>query len=174
LASHNQQRSIALVGFMAAGKSKIGRLLARRLELPFVDTDKLIEDSLGLSVAEIFRERGEAAFREAERDTIGSLLKGDAHVIATGGGAFVDEQTRDALNRNSQTVWLDAPFELVVRRLARSSRRPLATGKPVSELRDLWNERRKSYAQAHFHIRVTGGDPERLVARILKALKETG
>jgi shikimate kinase len=174
LASHNQQRSIALVGFMAAGKSKIGRLLASRLELPFVDTDKLIEDSLGLSVAEIFRDRGEAAFREAERDTIGSLLKGDAYVIATGGGAFVDEQTRDALNRNSQTVWLDAPFELVLQRLARSSMRPLAMRKSASELRRLWDERRKSYAQAHLHVLVMDGDPERLVDRIVKALDETG
>jgi shikimate kinase len=174
LASHSQQRSIVLVGFMAAGKSKIGRLLARRLDLPFVDTDKLIEDSLGRSVPEIFRERGEAAFREAERDTIASLLTGDPHVIATGGGAFVDEQTRDALNRNSRTVWLDPPFELVVQRLARSGTRPLAMGRSASEVRGLWDERRKSYAQAHFHIRVTDGDPERVVDRIVEALEATG
>jgi shikimate kinase len=167
--ANRPKQSIALVGFMAAGKSRIGSLLAARLGLPFVDTDELIEQAFGLTVADIFRRSGESVFRRLERDTIGSLLIGDAQVIAIGGGAFVDPEIRDALNRGARTIWLDPPFELIAERLARSNGRPLAAGKSVLELRHLWEERRKSYAQAHLHIE-TDGDPQRFIKEIVKAL----
>src|SRR5437868_2356931 len=120
------ERSIVLVGFMAAGKSRIGRLLAQRLNLPFVDTDIRIEEISGIPIAQFFCERGETEFRKMERELILRLLQSEgAQVIALGGGAFVDPQTRDALNRQARTVWLDAPFELVLERLSRSATRPL-------------------------------------------------
>ena len=165
------QKSVALVGFMAVGKSKIGRLLAQRLELPFVDTDKQIEEALGRSIADIFREQGESVFREAERDSIARLIAGEAQVIAVGGGAFVDAANRRALNANARTVWLDAPFELILVRLARSSHRPLASNRTETELRTLWEARREYYSAAHVRVEVSDEDPDATVARILSALR---
>lgn len=169
-ADRKARRSIVLVGFMGAGKSKIGRLLAARLDLPFIDTDSAIEQSFGLSVAAIFREHGEAAFREAERALISRLPDEEAQVIALGGGAFVDQGNRDILNRAARTVWLDAPFALIMSRLQRSADRPLAANRNETELRTLWAARRDHYAEAHVRVRTADVDPARTVDRILKAL----
>jgi shikimate kinase len=156
---------------MAAGKSRIGRLLAQRLNLPFVDTDTRIEEICGVPLAQFFREQGEAEFRNAERELISRLLQsGEAQVIAIGGGAFVDPHIRDELNRQARTVWLDAPFELVLRRLSRSTIRPLAAGKSALELRALWNERRSHYAQAQVRIETSDADPRRIVEQIMREL----
>src|SRR5258708_17654600 len=115
------ERSIVLVGCMAAGKSRIGRLLAQRLILPFVDTDTRIEEICGVPVTQLFLEQGEAEFRNAERELISRLLQsGEAQVVAVGGGAFVDPQTRDTLNRQAGTVCPSAPLELVLRPRPRS------------------------------------------------------
>ena len=164
-------KAVALVGFMAAGKSKIGRLLAKRLNWPFVDTDQHIEQAMGRSIADIFREQGESVFREAERASIAALIAGDARVLAVGGGAFVDPDNRAALNRHALTVWLDVPFDLILPRLARSRNRPLAANQAESELRALWEERRQYYAAAQVRIEVTGEDPNATVASILGALR---
>jgi shikimate kinase len=173
-AERGQQRPIILVGFMGAGKSKIGRLLSERLNLEFVDSDKAIEESAGLSVADIFRERGEAAFREAELALIGRLLEKGPRVIALGGGAFVDERNREALNARAWTVWLDAPLEQILPRLKRSANRPLASDRSEAELRALWAERRRYYATAHIHIGTWIADPARIVERIVAELKAAG
>ena len=165
------QKSVALVGFMATGKSKIGRLLAKRLDWPFVDTDRHIEEAMGRSIAEIFREQGEGAFREAEREAIVSLLAGDARVLAVGGGAFVNPDNREALNRNALTVWLDVPFELILPRLVRSRDRPLAANRSESELRALWQERRQYYAAARVRIEVADEDADATVTSIVCALR---
>jgi shikimate kinase len=164
------QRSIVLVGFMAAGKSRIGRLLAQRLRLPFVDTDHAIEESYRLSVADIFRERGEAEFRDAERALITRLVHEDPKVIALGGGAFVDPRTRDVLNTGAWTIWLDPPFEVILPRLRRSTARPLASSKSEGELRGLWTERRPYYAQAQLRIETSDIDPARIVDQIIQEL----
>lgn len=163
-------KSVVLVGFMAAGKSRIGRLLAERLGLPFVDTDKQIVLAYGLSVAEIFREHGEGEFRSAERRTIARLLEGPRQVIAIGGGAYVDPQTRETLNTHATTVWLDPPFDLVFRRLTKSSTRPLASGKTPAELRRLWDERRQCYAMAQVHIRTSDAPAGIFADEILEQL----
>ncbi len=155
---------------MAAGKSRIGRLLAKRLEMPFVDTDSRIEELYRRSVAEIFDQLGEAEFRRAEREVISQLLSEDAQVIAVGGGAFIDDETRDALNRQAVTVWLDAPFELVLARLVRSGSRPLAANKSKPEVRALWDERRTYYAQARLRIETGKTDPERVVDYVIAQL----
>lgn len=163
-------QSVVLVGFMAAGKSRIGRGLAERLELPFVDCDAAIEAQYGSSVAEIFHERGEAEFRAAERALIARLLDGEAQVIALGGGAFADPATREALNRRARTVWLDTPFGLILARLKGSPDRPLAADKSEAELRALWHERAPHYAEAQIRIDTTDADPRRIADRIVKAL----
>jgi shikimate kinase len=164
-----RENSIAIVGFMGVGKTTVGRKLAERLSMPFMDSDDEIEKAFSIPVAEIFRRHGEQVFREAERKMIAHLIEGRPKVIALGGGAFVDPQTRAALNATSTTIWLDPPFELVVERLARSTLRPLAAGKSPDDLRRLWDERLPHYAHAHIRI-ATGRDSSEAVETILGAL----
>ncbi len=155
---------------MAAGKSRIGRLLAERLGVPFVDTDKAIEDSFGIPIREIFRDHGESVFRDAERGFIADQLAGDRKVIAAGGGAFIDSSTRELLNRNACTVWLDTPIDHIMARLARSRDRPLARDRSEQQLREFWDQRRGFYSLAHIHIDTSDQDPRRIVDRIAAAL----
>lgn len=164
------EQSVVLVGFMAAGKSKIGSCLAERLEVPFTDLDRAIEEQYGCSIADLFRERGEVEFRKAEAVQIKRLLSAAPHVIAIGGGAFINADNRKALNCAARTVWLDTPFELILPRLLRSTARPLAAGKSESELRALWEERRKSYEAAQLRIDTSDADIELIVERIVAAL----
>ena len=164
------EQSIVLVGFMAAGKSKIGSRLAERLELSFTDLDQTIEEQYGCSIADLFRQHGEDEFRRAEASQIKLLLNDAPQVIAVGGGAFINPDNRQALNRGALTVWLDTPFELILLRLRRSTGRPLAAGKPESELRALWDERRHAYQEAQIRIDTSDADIERIVERIIAAL----
>lgn len=165
-------RPIVLVGFMATGKSKIGRLLAERLGLPFVDSDAEIEATLGKSIVRIFAEDGEAEFRRVERIVITRLLEGVPQLIAIGGGAFIDDRTREALKARATTIWLDPPFAIIASRLKRSHERPLASGKIDEELLALWQERRPFYAEAHIRIETTEEEPGVDVDRILAALRQ--
>ena len=125
---------------MGAGKSTVGRRLAKRLGLPFVDTDSAIEDAAGFSAAEVFERFGEANFRDGERRLVARLIDGEMRVIATGGGAFVDPRTRELLNERAITVWLDAPVDVLAERTARRDTRPLLRngdpqGRPSSACR---------------------------------------
>jgi shikimate kinase len=155
---------------MAAGKSRIGRLLAKRLNLPFVDTDSRIEEHYRRSVTEIFSQLGEAEFRRAEGEIISRLLSEETQVISVGGGAFIDDETRRTLNCQAVTVWLDVPFNLMLARLSRSESRPLAVNKSEQEIRALWDQRRIYYAQAHLRIATGKRDPERVVDAIIAQL----
>ena len=156
LADH-LDRPIVLVGLMGAGKSTVGRRLARRLGLPFIDTDAAIADAAGYSAAEIFERYGEADFRDGERRLVARLVDGEVRVIATGGGVFVDPRTRKLLNERAITVWLDAPVDILANRTARRDTRPLLrNGNPKQTLERLAKEREPSYAEAH--IRVTSGN----------------
>lgn len=170
VSDHRIEQSVVLVGFMAAGKSKIGRRLAQRLGVHFTDADQAIEEQFGCSIVDLFREQGEAEFRKAESIHIKRLLVGKPQVIAVGGGAFVDAENREVLNRASRTVWLDTPFELIQHRLLRSSNRPLANGKTENELRALWHQRREAYQEAQIHIDTSDADVEQIVERIVSAL----
>jgi len=163
-------RPIALVGFMAVGKSKIGRLLAKRLALPFKDTDEEIEAACGKSIAAIFRDDGEAEFRRVERNVISRLIQDAPHVMAAGGGAFMDAATREALQARATTIWLDPPFGVIAARLKRSSARPLASSKNEAELLQLWHQRRLLYATAQLRIETSDDDPALAVERIVAAL----
>jgi shikimate kinase len=167
---HARPKHLVLVGFMAAGKSTIGRLLAERLGMPFVDTDAELEKAHGLPVREIFSQRGEPEFRKAERALIFRLLAEEPQVLSVGGGAYVDDEVREALDRGATAIWLDPPFELILERLGRSSARPLASGRSPEELRQLWVERRRVYARAPIHIPASDADPDSFVETIIQQL----
>ena len=158
---------------MGAGKSTVGRRLARRLGLPFVDSDDAIEDAAGYSAAEVFERYGEADFRDGERRLVARLVEGEVRVIATGGGAYVDPRTRKLLNERAITVWLDAPIEILADRTGRRDTRPLLrNGDRKSTLERLSEQRGPAYAEAH--IRVSSGDGAHrdVVDAILQALDD--
>jgi shikimate kinase len=164
-------RCIALVGLMGVGKSTIGRRLAKRLGMGFVDSDAEVEHAAGRSVAEIFEAFGEAGFREGERRVIARLLDGEPRVIATGGGAFADAGTRALILERCIAIWLDADLETLAERVARRDHRPLLRGKePLTLLRDLAAARNPAYAEAHLHIRSEALPHDGAVERILAAL----
>jgi len=165
------KKSIVLVGLMGAGKSTVGRRLAKRLSLPFADADEEIEKAAGLSIADIFERFGQAHFREGERRVVARLVEGPVQVIATGGGAFMDEASRALILARCTAIWLDADIDLLASRVGRRDHRPLLKDQdPRQMLGALAQARNAVYALAHFTVR--GGDtsPERVVEGIVELL----
>ena len=163
-------RPIVLVGLMGVGKSTVGRRLARRLGLPFVDSDSAIEDAAGYSPAEIFERFGEQDFRDGERRLVARLIDGEIRVIATGGGAYLDPRTRELLNDRAITVRLDAPVDILADRTSRrDTRAQLREGDPKTTLERLSEERRPSYEQAHIHVKSGDGAHREAVEAIVEA-----
>ncbi|WP_375291925.1 shikimate kinase [Qipengyuania sp.] len=164
-------RPIVLVGLMGVGKSTVGQRLASLLGMDFVDSDDAIEEAAHLSIAEIFEEFGEPYFRAGERRVIARLLEDRRGVVATGGGAFMDEETRALILRSALAVWLDCDIETLVARTARRETRPLLkTGDPHAILSRLHRERSPAYAQAPIRIE-TGNYPHHQTAmKILEAI----
>jgi shikimate kinase len=166
-------RPVVLVGLMGVGKSTVGRRLAKRLGLPFVDSDAAIEDASGYSAAEVFERYGESDFRDGERRLVARLIEGDIRVIATGGGAYVDSRTRKLLNERAITVWLDAPVDILAERTSRrDTRAQLRNGDPKATLERLSAERRPSYAEAHIHVKSGDGAHKDVVDSIIAALDD--
>ena len=167
-------RTIVLVGLMGVGKSTVGRRLARRLGLQFVDSDAAIEDAAGLSPSEIFERYGEHDFRDGERRLVARLVdEGDVRVIATGGGAYIDSRTRELLNDRAITIWLDAPVDILAERTSRrDTRAQLRNGDRKTTLERLAHERRPSYEQAHIHVESGLGAHKDVVDSILRALSD--
>ena len=166
-------RPIVLVGLMGAGKSTVGRRLARRLGLPFVDSDVAIEEASGASTAELFERYGEHDFRDGERRLVARLVDGAVRVIATGGGAFIDPRTRQLLNERSITVWLDAPIDVLAERTGRRNTRPLLRkGNRAATLARLSEERQPMYEEAQIHIRSGNGAHGDVVEAIVTALQD--
>ena len=164
-------RSIVLVGLMGAGKSTVGKRLARRLGLPFVDADEEIERAADHSISEIFDRFGEPAFRDGERRVIARLIEGPVKVIATGGGAFMHDATRALILERCTAVWLDADVETLAARVGRRNTRPLLrTGEPKAVLEDLAGRRNPVYAQAHLRVPTEPVPHEEVVERIVQAL----
>jgi shikimate kinase len=159
---------------MGVGKSTVGRRLAKRLGLDFVDTDTAIEDANGgASAAEVFERHGERAFRDGERRLVARMIDGQVRVIATGGGAFVDPETRRLLTECAVTVWLNAPVELLAERTGRRDTRPLLRdGNRAETLERLARERAPAYAEAHIHVTSSTASHGEVVNRILEALSE--
>jgi shikimate kinase len=166
-------RPVVLVGLMGVGKSTVGRRLAKRLGLPFVDSDAAIEDASGFSAAEVFERYGEQDFRDGERRLVARLVEDEVRVIATGGGAFVDPRTRKLLNERAITVWLDAPVDILAERTSRRDTRPLLrNGDPKGTLERLSEERRPSYEEAHIHVKSGVGAHKDVVETIVRALED--
>ena len=164
-------KPIVLVGLMGVGKSTVGRRLAARLQLPFVDADTEIEEAAGMSVAEIFEKFGEPYFRDGERRVIARLFDGKPKVIATGGGAFINEETRTLILDQAIAIWLDAPTHILAERVRRRDTRPLLRNRnPRDVLDELAAIRNPIYAQAPIRIASDQAPHESAVNAILKAL----
>jgi shikimate kinase len=164
-------RSIVLVGLMGVGKTTIGRRLAKRLRLDFVDSDSEIELACGCSVSEIFERFGEPSFRDGERRVIARLVEGSPKVLATGGGAFMDPRTRALILENCIAIWLDADPAVLAERVARRDSRPLLKNKdPLAVLQSLAEIRNPIYAEAHIHIRSEPVPHDSAVEHIVAAL----
>jgi shikimate kinase len=158
---------------MGAGKSTVGRRLAQALSMPFRDADSEIEAAAGRSVSDIFSQFGEAAFRDGERRVIARLLAGPAHVLATGGGAFVDDETRALINEKAISVWLKADVEVLARRVTRRGGRPLLVGKdPLEVLQAHALARHDRYGEAHITVETGEGAHQVAVDAIITALKQ--
>lgn len=146
-------RPVVLIGLMGVGKTTIGRRLAYRLNVEFVDADAEIERAAGLAIAEIFERYGEAEFRDGERRVIARLLDGKIKVIATGGGAFMNEATRALVLERATGIWIDADIDVLAERVSRKDNRPLLKGRDAGEaLRELAGIRNPIYAQAPVHV----------------------
>jgi shikimate kinase len=165
-------RSIVLTGMMGVGKSSIGRRLAARLNIPFVDADTEIEKAAGMSIPDIFARHGEADFRSGEARVIARLLDSGPQVLATGGGAVMNADTRAAIKAKGVSVWLAAEFEVLMRRInKRKNDRPmLQTADPEATLRELLAVREPVYAQADITVQSREGPHEAIVAEIVTAL----
>jgi shikimate kinase len=165
-------RVVVMVGLMGAGKSAIGKRLAQALGLNFVDADKEIEEAAGCAIPEIFARFGEPAFRDGERRVIARLLEGPVCVLATGGGAFMDEGTRARIKERGLSVWLRADLDTLVRRTARRSNRPLLNaGDPKEILGKLMAVRHPVYAEADVTVDSHDAPPESTTARVIEALR---
>ncbi len=165
------QRSVVLVGLMGCGKSAIGRRLAAKLALPFVDADEEIEKAAGKSIEDIFADHGEPYFREGERKVLSRLLRSGPQVLATGGGAFMNEETRAAIAEHGISVWLRAELPLLVRRVGKRGNRPLLKGgDPEAVLQNLMTTRYPVYAQADLTVESRDVPHEVIVAEIVERL----
>jgi shikimate kinase len=168
-------RTVALVGMMGAGKTSVGKRLAARLGVPFKDADHEIEAAAGLSVAEIFEKHGEPEFRAGERRVIARLLSEAPHVLATGGGAFMDATTRAAMKQKAFTIWLRAPVDLLLARVGKRQNRPLLNNAdPRGTLERLLAQRQPTYAEADFVLDSVDGPHATAVDQALAELKARG
>jgi len=171
LAAALGSRSVVLVGMMGAGKSSIGRRLAGRMEIPFVDADIEIEKAAGMSIAEIFAAHGEPYFRAGEARVIVRLLDGGPQVLATGGGAFMNPETRATIRAKGISVWLRATLEVLNRRIKRRGDRPLLKDSdPVETLKRLIEQRYPVYAEADLTVESREVPHETIVDEILAGL----
>ena len=168
-----RRRTIALVGLMGVGKSSVGRRLANALELPFRDADTEVEAAAGRSIADIFNDLGESAFREGERRVIARLLDQEPLVLATGGGAFMTPETRDLIKSKAVSVWLKADLEVLARRVARKDTRPLLAGKdPLEVLQAQADERYPAYGQADVIVETGDAAHHVTVEQVIRALTD--
>ncbi len=164
-------KPVVLVGLMGAGKTKIGGIVAKTLDLPFVDADVEIEKAAGRSVAEIFEHDGESAFRDLERQTMAGLMSGGIKIIAPGGGAMMNSQTADLIRSRAITLWLRADLDTLVERTGRNNKRPLLrNGDPREILRGLMDVRYPVYATAHITVDSGPVEVDQNAAKVLDAL----
>ena len=166
------KRTVALVGMMGSGKTAIGRALAQRLAVPFLDSDAEIERAAQASISDIFARDGEAFFRDREAEVIARLLTGEPAILSTGGGAYLSERNRDSIARHGVAVWLDADLDLLWERVRHKDTRPLLrTDDPKATLTGLYEARVPVYAKAELRVPADPGFTiEQMTARVLEAL----
>ena len=163
--------SIVLVGLMGAGKSSIGRRLAEKLDVPFVDADHEIEVAADKTIAEIFKDHGEAYFREGERRVISRLIENGAQVLSTGGGAFINEETRHGIQAHGISVWLKADLSLLMKRVMKRADRPLLqTENPEAVMQELMDQRYPIYATADVTVESRDVQHTQMVNEVIKVL----
>lgn len=164
---------LILVGLMGAGKTSVGRRLAEKFAIPFVDADHEIEQAAGKSISEIFADHGEAYFREGERRVIQRLIGNGAQVLATGGGAYMNEETRARISEHGVSVWLKAPLPLLMKRVMRRQDRPLLQdGDPEAVMRKLIDKRYPIYAQADVTVESRDVQHSLMVNDVIRALAQ--
>lgn len=164
---------IVLVGLMGAGKSSVGRRLAEKLGIPFVDADLEIETAAGMTIPEIFADHGEAYFREGERRVIGRLLESGAQVLATGGGAYINEETRARIKEHGVAVWLKADLQLLMKRVSKRPGRPLLqNGDPEAVMRALIDKRHPIYGEADVTVESRDVQHGQMVNDVIRALNQ--
>ena len=164
-------RSIVLVGLMGAGKTTVGRRLAKRLDIPFVDADMEIERAAGKTIQEIFEEDGEAFFRAGEERVIARLLKNGPQVLATGGGAWMSEKTRQRVRETGISVWLRADLDILMERVSRRPGRPLLKAPdPRRVMQELMEKRYPVYAEADLTVESRNVPHKVIVNDIIRAL----
>jgi shikimate kinase len=164
-------RSVVLVGLMGAGKSSIGRRLAQRLGLPFLDADTEIEKAAGMTIPEIFEKHGEPYFRSGEVRVVARLLDGGPQVLATGGGAYMNEETRARIRAQGVSVWLKADLDVLLKRVRRRADRPLLKADdPAEVLRRLMDQRHPFYAEADLTVVSREASHEDIVDDVIAAV----
>ena len=166
-------RSIVLVGMPGSGKSAVGRRLAARLELPFVDADEEIERAAGKPITDIFKDHGEPYFRDGERKVIARLLRSGPQVLATGGGAFMVAETQENIRRAGISVWLKAELPLLLRRVLKRNNRPLLEKDPEGVMRQLMETRYPVYAKADITVESHDLPHDAIVGEIIDALAKS-
>jgi shikimate kinase len=165
-------KPIVLVGMMGCGKSAVGVLLAKALDVPFVDADAYIEAQVGMPIATLFETKGEAYFRTKEQEAITQLLEHGHQVIAVGGGAFIQDALRKIVKQQGISVWIRAEYDILLERLARSNHRPLLeNGDKAAMVKLLMDKRYPVYAEADITVDTTTGAHEVVVQRIIEQLK---
>ncbi len=166
-------KPVVMIGLMGVGKTKLGGLLAKSLGVPFVDSDQEIEKSAGQSVACIFEEQGEPAFRDMERKVLARLLSEDLKVVATGGGAIMNEMTADLIWNSAISIWLKADLDVLVERTGRNGKRPLLkNGNPRDILQGLMDKRYPIYENADIVVESTDQEVDKTLAVLLKTLAD--
>ena len=171
--SHLNGRSIVLIGLMGAGKTTVGRRLASKLQLPFADADIEIETAAGQTIPEIFEAHGEQYFRDGERRVIGRLLHDGTRVLATGGGAYMNEATRKTIAENGISMWLKADFSVLMKRVRKRSNRPLLkNADPEAVMRNLIAERYPVYQNADIVVESREVPHDQIVGACIEALAQ--
>jgi shikimate kinase len=171
--AHLGMRSIVLVGMPGSGKSAVGRRLAARLELPFVDADEEIEQAAGKPITDIFKDHGEPYFRDGERKVIARLLRSGPLVLATGGGAFMVAETQENIRREGISIWLKAELALLLRRVLKRNTRPLLEKDPEGVMRQLMETRYPVYANADITVESHDLPHDAIVGEIIAALAKS-
>jgi shikimate kinase len=162
--------AIVLVGLMGAGKTSVGRRLAEKMNIPFVDADHEIELAAGKSISEIFADHGEDYFREGERRVITRLLENGQQVLATGGGAFMNDETRARIKDRGISIWLKADLDVLLKRVAKRNDRPLLRDDPETVMKNLMEKRYPVYAEANITVESRDVQHGQMVSDVVKAL----